>query len=183
MYLPLLFCFNNYLVIILGVQTWKLLWSLRTISTPCTLFFGISMVLILFSSSTPKVPGTWHIRCTILPQEEKIPAIISRFKAFHEGFMAAYRDWIAIHHWTDWEFYTSLMDFPQAFFFFVPMIASSCRPKQNKSKPDMLFFSVLITEGTEKLMPSMANWGEIYLPFRCCACYCINVKILVQRQL
>jgi alanine transaminase len=39
-----------------------------------------------------QVPGTWHIRCTILPQEDKIPAVITRFKAFHEAFMAEYRD-------------------------------------------------------------------------------------------
>jgi len=39
-----------------------------------------------------QVPGTWHVRCTILPQEDKIPAVITRFKAFHEAFMAEYRD-------------------------------------------------------------------------------------------
>uniref|UniRef100_A0A0D3HD77 Aminotransferase class I/classII large domain-containing protein n=2 Tax=Oryza TaxID=4527 RepID=A0A0D3HD77_9ORYZ len=49
-------------------------------------------IVVVPGSGFGQVPGTWHIRCTILPQEEKIPAIISRFKAFHEGFMAAYRD-------------------------------------------------------------------------------------------
>lgn len=43
-----------------------------------------------------KVPGTWHFRCTILPQEDKIPAIISRFKEFHEKFMDEFRDWVSV---------------------------------------------------------------------------------------
>jgi alanine transaminase len=29
----------------------------------------------------------WHFRSTILPHEDKIPAIISRFKEFHEKLM------------------------------------------------------------------------------------------------
>lgn len=41
---------------------------------------------------TVKVPGTWHFRCTILPQEDKIPAIVSRLKEFHEKFMDEFRD-------------------------------------------------------------------------------------------
>ncbi|KAI3866712.1 hypothetical protein MKX03_006560 [Papaver bracteatum] len=39
-----------------------------------------------------QVPGTWHIRCTILPQEENIPAIITRLTDFHQAFMADFRD-------------------------------------------------------------------------------------------
>jgi hypothetical protein len=39
-----------------------------------------------------KVPGTWHFRCTILPQEDKIPAIVSRLTEFHQGFMDEFRD-------------------------------------------------------------------------------------------
>eukprot|EP00850_Spirogloea_muscicola_P000415 SM000002S05495 [mRNA] locus=s2:50034:52030:- [translate_table: standard] len=38
-----------------------------------------------------QVPGTWHIRCTILPAEEKLPKMIDRLAAFHERFMAEYR--------------------------------------------------------------------------------------------
>ncbi|KAJ6805547.1 alanine aminotransferase 2-like [Iris pallida] len=48
-------------------------------------------IVVVPGSGFGQVPGTWHIRCTILPQEEKIPAIISRFKAFHEAFMEEFR--------------------------------------------------------------------------------------------
>jgi alanine transaminase len=53
------------------------------------IFFHLT---VLHYSSTGKVPGTWHIRCTILPQEDKIPEVITRFKAFHEKFMAEFCD-------------------------------------------------------------------------------------------
>ncbi|EMS46317.1 Alanine aminotransferase 2 [Triticum urartu] len=49
-------------------------------------------IVVVPGSGFGQVPGTWHFRCTILPQEEKIPAIISRFTVFHETFMAEYRD-------------------------------------------------------------------------------------------
>ncbi|TVU37875.1 hypothetical protein EJB05_11217 [Eragrostis curvula] len=49
-------------------------------------------ILVVPGSGFGQVPGTWHFRCTILPQEDKIPAIISRFKEFHEKFMDEYRD-------------------------------------------------------------------------------------------
>ncbi|CAA0829476.1 Alanine aminotransferase 2- mitochondrial [Striga hermonthica] len=39
-----------------------------------------------------QVPGTWHFRCTILPQEDRIPAIISRLTEFHKGFLDEFRD-------------------------------------------------------------------------------------------
>ncbi|KAJ6816652.1 alanine aminotransferase 2-like [Iris pallida] len=48
-------------------------------------------IVVVPGSGFGQAPGTWHIRCTILPQEEKIPAIISRFKAFHEAFMEEFR--------------------------------------------------------------------------------------------
>ncbi|XP_074581797.1 LOW QUALITY PROTEIN: alanine aminotransferase 2-like [Curcuma longa] len=49
-------------------------------------------IVVVPGSGFGQVPGTWHIRCTILPQEDKIPAIISRLKTFHEAFMGEYRD-------------------------------------------------------------------------------------------
>ncbi|WVZ66699.1 hypothetical protein U9M48_015888 [Paspalum notatum var. saurae] len=49
-------------------------------------------IVVVPGSGFGQVPGTWHFRCTILPQEDKIPAIISRFKEFHEKFMDEYRD-------------------------------------------------------------------------------------------
>lgn len=35
--------------------------------------------------------GTYHLRTTILPSEEAMPGIISKFKAFHNKFMDKYR--------------------------------------------------------------------------------------------
>ncbi|PAN14833.1 hypothetical protein PAHAL_2G447600 [Panicum hallii] len=49
-------------------------------------------IVIVPGSGFGQVPGTWHFRCTILPQEDKMPAIISRFKEFHEKFMDEFRD-------------------------------------------------------------------------------------------
>ncbi|XP_062190128.1 alanine aminotransferase 2-like [Phragmites australis] len=49
-------------------------------------------IVVVPGSGFGQVPGTWHFRCTILPQEDKIPAIISRFKEFHEKFMDEYSD-------------------------------------------------------------------------------------------
>ncbi|ERM96039.1 hypothetical protein AMTR_s00129p00080070 [Amborella trichopoda] len=39
-----------------------------------------------------QVPGTWHVRYTILPQEDKIAAVVSKFTAFHEALIAEFRD-------------------------------------------------------------------------------------------
>ncbi|CAL4924736.1 unnamed protein product [Urochloa decumbens] len=51
-------------------------------------------IVVVPGSGFGQVPGTWHIRCSILPQEDKIPALIYNLKAFHEAFMAKYRDQI-----------------------------------------------------------------------------------------
>jgi glutamate--glyoxylate aminotransferase len=37
-----------------------------------------------------QVEGTFHLRTTILPREEKIQEFVKKFKVFHEGFMAQY---------------------------------------------------------------------------------------------
>ncbi|CAL5061627.1 unnamed protein product [Urochloa decumbens] len=49
-------------------------------------------IVVVPGSGFGQVPGTWHFRCTILPPEDKIPGIISRFKEFHEKFMDEFRD-------------------------------------------------------------------------------------------
>ncbi|KAG1342565.1 alanine aminotransferase 2 [Cocos nucifera] len=49
-------------------------------------------IVVVPGSGFGQVPGTWHFRCTILPQEDKIPAIISRLRAFHESFMEEFHD-------------------------------------------------------------------------------------------
>ncbi|KAL6560023.1 Alanine--glyoxylate aminotransferase 2, mitochondrial [Orobanche gracilis] len=49
-------------------------------------------IVVVPGSGFGQVPGTWHFRCTILPQEDKIPAIISRLTEFHKGFMDEFRD-------------------------------------------------------------------------------------------
>ncbi|WMV22542.1 hypothetical protein MTR67_015927 [Solanum verrucosum] len=48
-------------------------------------------IVIVSGSGFGQRPGTWHFRCTILPQEEKIPAIASRFTQFHKQFMDEFR--------------------------------------------------------------------------------------------
>ncbi|KAL9235525.1 hypothetical protein vseg_010276 [Gypsophila vaccaria] len=49
-------------------------------------------IVVVPGSGFGQVPGTWHIRCTILPQEDKIPAIVDRLTAFHQKFMDEFRD-------------------------------------------------------------------------------------------
>ncbi|CAN6451273.1 unnamed protein product [Victoria cruziana] len=49
-------------------------------------------IVVVPGSGFGQVPGTWHIRCTILPQENKIPTVISRLTEFHKAFMAEFRD-------------------------------------------------------------------------------------------
>ncbi|KAL8043535.1 hypothetical protein ABFX02_09G125400 [Erythranthe guttata] len=48
-------------------------------------------IVVVPGSGFRQVPGTWHFRCTILPQEDRIPAIISRLTDFHKGFMDEFR--------------------------------------------------------------------------------------------
>ncbi|KAF9616164.1 hypothetical protein IFM89_028630 [Coptis chinensis] len=49
-------------------------------------------IVVVPGSGFGQVPGTWHFRCTILPQEDKIPAIVTRLTAFHQAFIAEFRD-------------------------------------------------------------------------------------------
>ncbi|KAH6793314.1 alanine aminotransferase 2 [Perilla frutescens var. hirtella] len=49
-------------------------------------------VVVVPGSGFGQVPGTWHFRCTILPQEDRIPAIVTRLTEFHQAFMDEYRD-------------------------------------------------------------------------------------------
>ncbi|CAH1422911.1 unnamed protein product [Lactuca virosa] len=48
-------------------------------------------VVVVPGTGFGQVPGTWHFRCTILPQEDKIPAIVSRLTDFHKKFMNEFR--------------------------------------------------------------------------------------------
>lgn len=43
-------------------------------------------------SGRDRASGTCHIRCTVLPSEEKIKAMIPRLRDFHESFMDEFRD-------------------------------------------------------------------------------------------
>jgi glutamate--glyoxylate aminotransferase len=36
-------------------------------------------------------PGSFHLRTTILPLEEHMPEILSKWRKFHESFMAEYK--------------------------------------------------------------------------------------------
>ncbi|XP_009606549.1 alanine aminotransferase 2 [Nicotiana tomentosiformis] len=48
-------------------------------------------IVVVPGSGFGQRPGTWHFRCTILPQEEKIPAIVSSLTDFHKQFMDEFR--------------------------------------------------------------------------------------------
>ena len=41
-------------------------------------------------SGFQQAPGSFHLRTTILPPEEKFDDIIGRFTSFHRGFMSRY---------------------------------------------------------------------------------------------
>ncbi|CAH9088690.1 unnamed protein product [Cuscuta europaea] len=49
-------------------------------------------VVVVPGSGFGQVNGTWHFRCTILPQEDKIPDIVDRLTEFHKRFMDQYHD-------------------------------------------------------------------------------------------
>ncbi|XP_019440485.1 PREDICTED: alanine aminotransferase 2-like isoform X2 [Lupinus angustifolius] len=58
----------------------------------CKQLLQATGIVFVPGSGFGQVPGTWHFRCTILPQEEKIPAIITRLTKFHENFMDQFHD-------------------------------------------------------------------------------------------
>ncbi|KAK4790858.1 hypothetical protein SAY86_031271 [Trapa natans] len=58
----------------------------------CKHLLNATGVVVVPGSGFGQVPGTWHFRCTILPQEDKIPAVASRLTEFHKGFMDEFRD-------------------------------------------------------------------------------------------
>ncbi|XP_072991936.1 alanine aminotransferase 2-like [Typha latifolia] len=75
----------------------KAIEAAKAVNTPPDAFYARRLleatgIVVVPGSGFGQVPGTWHFRCTILPQEDKIPAIISRLKAFHEAFMEEFRD-------------------------------------------------------------------------------------------
>ncbi|KAI3727386.1 hypothetical protein L1987_67200 [Smallanthus sonchifolius] len=49
-------------------------------------------IVVVPGSGFGQVPGTWHFRCTVLPQEDKIPAIVSWLTDFHKKFMDEFCD-------------------------------------------------------------------------------------------
>ncbi|KAL6568338.1 Alanine--glyoxylate aminotransferase 2, mitochondrial [Orobanche hederae] len=75
----------------------KALEAAKSINTAPDAFYARRLlnatgIVVVPGSGFGQVPGTWHFRCTILPQEDKIPAIISRLTEFHKGFMDEFRD-------------------------------------------------------------------------------------------
>ncbi|GAV86545.1 LOW QUALITY PROTEIN: Aminotran_1_2 domain-containing protein, partial [Cephalotus follicularis] len=58
----------------------------------CQRLLNATGIVVVPGSGFGQVPGTWHFRCTILPQEEKIPAVVSRLSDFHKSFMEEFRD-------------------------------------------------------------------------------------------
>ncbi|KAH1066320.1 hypothetical protein J1N35_031307 [Gossypium stocksii] len=57
----------------------------------CQRLLTATGIVFVPGSGFGQVPGTWHFRCTILPQEEKIPAIVTRLTDFHKSFMDEFR--------------------------------------------------------------------------------------------
>ncbi|CAN8275701.1 unnamed protein product [Cochlearia groenlandica] len=58
----------------------------------CKRLLHATGVLVVPGSGFGQVPGTWHFRCTILPQEDKIQRIVNGLKEFHKSFMDEFRD-------------------------------------------------------------------------------------------
>ncbi|KAF7134545.1 hypothetical protein RHSIM_Rhsim08G0244600 [Rhododendron simsii] len=58
----------------------------------CRRLLNATGIVIVPGSGFGQVPGTWHFRCTILPQEDKIPAVVSRLTDFHKGFLDEFHD-------------------------------------------------------------------------------------------
>ncbi|CAA0330951.1 unnamed protein product [Arabidopsis thaliana] len=58
----------------------------------CKRLLNATGVVVVPGSGFGQVPGTWHFRCTILPQEDKIPAIVNRLTEFHKSFMDEFRN-------------------------------------------------------------------------------------------
>ncbi|XP_022980590.1 alanine aminotransferase 2-like [Cucurbita maxima] len=58
----------------------------------CRRLLNATGIVVVPGSGFGQVPGTWHFRCTILPQEDKVPDIVSRLTEFHKQFMEEFRD-------------------------------------------------------------------------------------------
>ncbi|XP_047327120.1 alanine aminotransferase 2-like [Impatiens glandulifera] len=58
----------------------------------CRRLLNATGIVVVPGSGFGQVPGTWHFRSTILPQEDKIPAIVTRVSDFHKKFMDEFRD-------------------------------------------------------------------------------------------
>lgn len=58
----------------------------------CRRLLNATGIVLVPGSGFGQVPGTWHFRCTILPQEDKIPAIVTRLTDFHKNFMDKFRN-------------------------------------------------------------------------------------------
>eukprot|EP00244_Chara_vulgaris_P001171 TRINITY_DN1183_c0_g1_i7.p1 TRINITY_DN1183_c0_g1~~TRINITY_DN1183_c0_g1_i7.p1 ORF type:complete len:576 (-),score=125.58 TRINITY_DN1183_c0_g1_i7:450-1946(-) len=58
----------------------------------CTKMLDATGVVVVPGSGFGQVPGTYHYRCTILPGEAKMPAVIAKIGEFHKKFMDEHRD-------------------------------------------------------------------------------------------
>ncbi|KAH8521220.1 hypothetical protein H0E87_002324 [Populus deltoides] len=58
----------------------------------CRRLLNATGIVFVPGSGFGQVLGTWHFRCTILPQEDKIPAVVSRLTEFHKSFMEEFRE-------------------------------------------------------------------------------------------
>ena len=58
----------------------------------CLAMLDATGIVVVPGSGFGQAPGTLHFRSTILPAESDIEEVITRTRAFHEGFMAQYGD-------------------------------------------------------------------------------------------
>jgi len=56
----------------------------------CIALLNATGIVVVPGSGFPQQPGTWHFRITILPSEDKLPAVLDRLEAFHRGFLEKY---------------------------------------------------------------------------------------------
>lgn len=48
-------------------------------------------ICIIPGSGFGQIPGTFHFRTTILPQPDKLKAMLEKFREFHEEFVQKYK--------------------------------------------------------------------------------------------